>query len=37
MRRAFCCGQAAFNEGMREQAVELAGRFLSACEPEHRS
>ena len=33
IRRAFCCGQAAFNEGMREQAVELAGRFLSACEP----
>src|ERR1700722_6544749 len=33
MRRTFCCGQAAFNEGMREQARELAGRFLSSCAP----
>ena len=33
MRRTFCCGQAAFNEGMREQASELARRFLGACEP----
>jgi L-lactate dehydrogenase complex protein LldE len=33
IRRAFCCGQATFNEGMREQAVELARRFLGACEP----
>jgi L-lactate dehydrogenase complex protein LldE len=33
IRRAFCCGQAAFNEGMREQAVELARRFLGVCEP----
>ncbi len=33
IRRAFCCGQAAFNEGMREQATELARRFLGACEP----
>ena len=33
MRRAFCCGQAAFNEGMREPARDLARRFLRACEP----
>jgi L-lactate dehydrogenase complex protein LldE len=33
VRRAFCCGQAAFNDGMREQAGELARRFLGACEP----
>jgi L-lactate dehydrogenase complex protein LldE len=33
VRRAFCCGQAAFNDGMREQAGELARRFLNACEP----
>lgn len=33
IRRAFCCGQAAFNEGMREQAAELGRRFLGACEP----
>ena len=33
MRRAFCCGQAAFNEGFREQAKELARRFLESCEP----
>jgi L-lactate dehydrogenase complex protein LldE len=33
MRRAFCCGQAAFNEGMREEARDLAARFLGACEP----
>jgi L-lactate dehydrogenase complex protein LldE len=33
IRRAFCCGQAAFNDGMREQAGELARRFLNACEP----
>lgn len=33
IRRAFCCGQAAFNEGMREQAEELARRFLGACAP----
>jgi L-lactate dehydrogenase complex protein LldE len=33
IRRAFCCGQAAFNEGMREQAADLARRFLGACEP----
>ena len=33
MPRAFCCGQAAFNEGFRTQAKELARRFLDACEP----
>lgn len=33
VRRAFCCGQAAFNDGMREEAGELARRFLNACEP----
>lgn len=29
-REAFCCGQAAFNEGMRREACELATRFLAA-------
>lgn len=33
LRRAFCCGQAAFNEGLREPALDLARRFLAACEP----
>lgn len=33
MRRAFCCGQPAFNEGLREPARDLARRFLRACEP----
>lgn len=33
LRRAFCCGQAPFNEGLRARAVELARRFLDACEP----
>ncbi len=33
VRRAFCCGQAAFNEGMRAEARELGRRFLAACEP----
>src|ERR1700693_487538 len=33
MRRAFCCGQVAFNEGMREEAVELARRFLNSVQP----
>ena len=31
--RAFCCGQAAFNEGFRSEARKLARRFLDACEP----
>ncbi len=33
MPRAFCCGQAAFNEGFRAEAKQLARRFLEACEP----
>ena len=33
IRGAFCCGQVAFNEGMREQAVALARRFLSSVQP----
>ena len=34
VRRAFCCGQVAFNEGMREEALELARRFLNSVEPD---
>jgi L-lactate dehydrogenase complex protein LldE len=30
---AFCCGQAAFNEGMRRDARELAARFLDTHKP----
>lgn len=33
IRRAFCCGQAAFNEGFRDEATDLARRFLDSCEP----
>src|SRR5258708_3604827 len=33
IRGAFCCGQVAFNEGMREEAVDLARRFLNSVEP----
>jgi L-lactate dehydrogenase complex protein LldE len=33
VRRAFCCGQVAFNEGLRDEARDLARRFLSAVEP----
>jgi L-lactate dehydrogenase complex protein LldE len=33
MRRAFCCGQAPFNEGLRNDALDLARRFLGQCEP----
>ncbi len=33
LRRAFCCGQVAFNEGLRGQALELARRFLDSCDP----
>ncbi|MGH8012945.1 MAG: (Fe-S)-binding protein [Candidatus Binataceae bacterium] len=33
MRSAFCCGQAPFNEGLREPALDLARRFLKSCEP----
>jgi L-lactate dehydrogenase complex protein LldE len=34
IRGAFCCGQVAFNEGMREQAVVLARRFLNSVQPD---
>lgn len=33
LRRAFCCGQAPFNEGLRDEAIALAKGFLDACEP----
>jgi L-lactate dehydrogenase complex protein LldE len=33
IRRAFCCGQAPFNEGLREEAFGLARRLLESCEP----
>jgi L-lactate dehydrogenase complex protein LldE len=33
LRRTFCCGQAPFNEGLREDALALARGFLKACEP----
>ncbi|MGH7933962.1 MAG: (Fe-S)-binding protein [Candidatus Binataceae bacterium] len=33
MASAFCCGQAPFNEGFRQPALELARRFLKTCEP----
>ena len=33
VRASFCCGQAPFNEGLREPALDLARRFLKACEP----
>jgi L-lactate dehydrogenase complex protein LldE len=33
MRSVFCCGQAPFNEGLRDSAVELARRFLKTCAP----
>ncbi|MBF6567944.1 MAG: (Fe-S)-binding protein [Candidatus Binataceae bacterium] len=33
IRRAFCCGQAPFNEGLRDEAIKLARRFLKSCEP----
>ncbi len=33
VRSAFCCGQAAFNEGLRDEACELARRMLDACDP----
>jgi L-lactate dehydrogenase complex protein LldE len=31
---AFCCGQVAFNEGLRDEARELARRFLDSLEPD---
>jgi L-lactate dehydrogenase complex protein LldE len=33
VRSAFCCAQAPFNEGLRDPAIDLARRFLKACEP----
>jgi len=33
LRSAFCCGQAPFNEGLRDGALDLARRFLDACAP----
>ena len=33
LRSTFCCGQAPFNEGLRDGALELARRFLDSCEP----
>jgi L-lactate dehydrogenase complex protein LldE len=33
VRSAFCCGQVAFNEGMRDEARDLARRFLKSVEP----
>jgi L-lactate dehydrogenase complex protein LldE len=33
LRRAFCCGQAPFNEGLRDEALQLAQRFLKESEP----
>ncbi len=33
IRQAFCCGQAPFNEGLRDEALELARRFLNHVEP----
>jgi len=33
LRKAFCCGQAPFNEGLRDDALDLARRFIAACEP----
>lgn len=32
-QQAFCCGQAAFNEGMRRDATQLAARFLDTHRP----
>lgn len=33
VRNAFCCGQVAFNEGLRNEALDLARRFLNSVEP----
>jgi L-lactate dehydrogenase complex protein LldE len=33
MRKTFCCGQAPFNEGMRDEATGLARDFLKICRP----
>ncbi len=32
LRSTFCCGQAPFNEGLRDEALELARGFLKACD-----
>ena len=32
-QQAFCCGQSAFNEGMRRDALQLAARFLATHKP----
>ena len=32
-RGAFCCGQVAFNEGLRHEALDLACRFLDSFDP----
>ncbi len=34
LNSAFCCGQVAFNEGFRDEAVDLARKFLAACRPD---
>ena len=33
LRTTFCCGQAPFNEGLRDEAATLARAFLAASEP----
>jgi L-lactate dehydrogenase complex protein LldE len=33
VRGAFCCGQAPFNEGIRDDALRLARRFLKSVKP----
>lgn len=34
LKSAFCCGQVAFNEGFRDEALDLARKFLAACRPD---
>jgi L-lactate dehydrogenase complex protein LldE len=34
LNSVFCCGQVAFNEGFRDEAVDLARKFLAACRPD---
>ena len=34
LRAAFCCGQVAFNEGFRDEAVGIARKFLDSCRPD---
>ena len=33
VRGAFCCGQVAFNEGLRDEALDLGRRFLNSVTP----